>query len=186
MVWDENDYSNAANRVVMTVETNYAQNGRKYSGECRPLLAAAHAGGRLRPAVPQPRLRCDLGGVELHVRRHALTGVEAGPTAAMAGASPAIFVGGRLLKPPRAEHLDAELLLQRAAEAVFHLRAFIGRGRRALVVGLGFDAQADEIGARRGDDRRACSFRGRRDCRWSRPGGCRRPWRSRHSRHCPG
>ncbi len=31
MVWDENDYSNAANRVVMTVETNYAQNGRKYT-----------------------------------------------------------------------------------------------------------------------------------------------------------
>lgn len=28
LVWDENDYSNAANRVVMTVETNYAQNGR--------------------------------------------------------------------------------------------------------------------------------------------------------------
>jgi hypothetical protein len=27
LVWDENDYSNAANRVVMTVETNYAQNG---------------------------------------------------------------------------------------------------------------------------------------------------------------
>jgi phosphatidylinositol-3-phosphatase len=31
MVWDENDYSNAANRVVMTVETNYASNGRKYT-----------------------------------------------------------------------------------------------------------------------------------------------------------
>jgi hypothetical protein len=28
LVWDENDYSNAANRVVMLVETNYAANGR--------------------------------------------------------------------------------------------------------------------------------------------------------------
>jgi hypothetical protein len=28
VVWDENDYSNAANRVVMLVETNYAANGR--------------------------------------------------------------------------------------------------------------------------------------------------------------
>jgi hypothetical protein len=27
LVWDENDYSNAANRVVMLVETNYAPNG---------------------------------------------------------------------------------------------------------------------------------------------------------------
>jgi hypothetical protein len=31
LVWDENDYSNAANRVVMLVETNYAPNGRKSS-----------------------------------------------------------------------------------------------------------------------------------------------------------
>jgi phosphatidylinositol-3-phosphatase len=31
LVWDENDYSNAANRVVMTVETNYAPNGRKFA-----------------------------------------------------------------------------------------------------------------------------------------------------------
>jgi hypothetical protein len=29
LVWDENDFSNAANRVVMLVETNYASNGRK-------------------------------------------------------------------------------------------------------------------------------------------------------------
>jgi hypothetical protein len=29
LVWDENDFSNAANRVVMLVETNYAPNGRK-------------------------------------------------------------------------------------------------------------------------------------------------------------
>jgi phosphatidylinositol-3-phosphatase len=29
LVWDENDFSNAINRVVMTVETNYAQNGIK-------------------------------------------------------------------------------------------------------------------------------------------------------------
>jgi hypothetical protein len=29
VVWDENDYSNAANRVVMLVETNYAANGKK-------------------------------------------------------------------------------------------------------------------------------------------------------------
>lgn len=29
LVWDENDFSNAANRVVMLVETNYARNGRK-------------------------------------------------------------------------------------------------------------------------------------------------------------
>ena len=27
LVWDENDYSNAANRVVFLVETNYAANG---------------------------------------------------------------------------------------------------------------------------------------------------------------
>jgi phosphatidylinositol-3-phosphatase len=27
LVWDENDYSNAANRVVFLVETNYATNG---------------------------------------------------------------------------------------------------------------------------------------------------------------
>jgi phosphatidylinositol-3-phosphatase len=31
LVWDENDYANAANRVVMLVETNYAANGRKSS-----------------------------------------------------------------------------------------------------------------------------------------------------------
>ncbi len=31
LVWDENDYSNAANRVVMLVETNYAKNGIKSS-----------------------------------------------------------------------------------------------------------------------------------------------------------
>jgi hypothetical protein len=29
LVWDENDFSNAINRVVMTVETNYAHNGIK-------------------------------------------------------------------------------------------------------------------------------------------------------------
>jgi phosphatidylinositol-3-phosphatase len=31
LVWDENDYSNAANRVIMTVETNYAPNGKTSS-----------------------------------------------------------------------------------------------------------------------------------------------------------
>lgn len=31
LVWDENDYSNSANRVVMLVETNYANNGIKSS-----------------------------------------------------------------------------------------------------------------------------------------------------------
>ena len=31
LVWDENDYSNAANKVVMLVETNYAKNGRTFS-----------------------------------------------------------------------------------------------------------------------------------------------------------
>jgi hypothetical protein len=31
LVWDENDYSNAANRVVMLVETNYGTNGIKSS-----------------------------------------------------------------------------------------------------------------------------------------------------------
>jgi hypothetical protein len=31
VVWDENDYSNAANRVVFLVETNYAANGAKSS-----------------------------------------------------------------------------------------------------------------------------------------------------------
>jgi hypothetical protein len=28
LVWDENDYANAANRVVLLVETSYAANGR--------------------------------------------------------------------------------------------------------------------------------------------------------------
>jgi hypothetical protein len=28
LVWDENDFSNATNRVVMLVETNYAPNGK--------------------------------------------------------------------------------------------------------------------------------------------------------------
>jgi hypothetical protein len=32
LVWDENDYSNAENRVLMLVETNYAQNGQKDPG----------------------------------------------------------------------------------------------------------------------------------------------------------
>jgi hypothetical protein len=31
LVWDENDYSNAANHVILTVETNYAENGRTSS-----------------------------------------------------------------------------------------------------------------------------------------------------------
>jgi hypothetical protein len=31
LVWDENDYSNVGNKVIMTVETNYAPNGRKSS-----------------------------------------------------------------------------------------------------------------------------------------------------------
>jgi hypothetical protein len=31
LVWDENDYSNAANTVVMTVETNYAPNGQTFT-----------------------------------------------------------------------------------------------------------------------------------------------------------
>jgi hypothetical protein len=31
LVWDENDYNNAANKVVMLVETNYAKNGRTFS-----------------------------------------------------------------------------------------------------------------------------------------------------------
>ena len=57
-------------------------------------------------------------------------------------------------KPPRAEHLDAEFLLQRAAETVLHLRPLVGRGRCALVFGLGLDAQADEIRSGRGDDLR--------------------------------
>jgi hypothetical protein len=29
LVWDENDFSNSINRVIMLVETNYATNGRK-------------------------------------------------------------------------------------------------------------------------------------------------------------
>src|SRR5262249_11446738 len=33
--------------------------------------------------------------------------------------------------PLRAEYLDAEATLERAAEAVFHLRAFVGHGRGA-------------------------------------------------------
>jgi hypothetical protein len=32
LVWDENDYGNVANRVVMLVDTNYAQNGRQDAG----------------------------------------------------------------------------------------------------------------------------------------------------------
>jgi phosphatidylinositol-3-phosphatase len=32
VVWDENDYGNVANRVVMLVDTNYAQNGRQDNG----------------------------------------------------------------------------------------------------------------------------------------------------------
>jgi hypothetical protein len=31
LVWDENDFSNAANHVILTVETNYAENGRESS-----------------------------------------------------------------------------------------------------------------------------------------------------------
>src|SRR5262249_21158291 len=57
-------------------------------------------------------------------------------------------------KPAWAEHLDAELFLHGAAETVFHLRAFIVCGRRALIVGLGFDAQPDEIRSRGCDDLR--------------------------------
>src|SRR5262245_34428334 len=53
---------------------------------------------------------------------------------------------------PRAENLDAELLLHGAPEAVLHLGAFVVRRRRALVIRLGLDAQADEIGTGRGDD----------------------------------
>ncbi len=74
LVWDENDYSNAANRVVMLVENNYGKNGLKSSTYGGPLLPATHARGRLRPAVPQPRLRCHLADNERHVRR-ALTGL---------------------------------------------------------------------------------------------------------------
>src|SRR5205823_2957877 len=55
-------------------------------------------------------------------------------------------------EPPRPEHLDAELLLHGATETVFHLRSFVIGRRRALVVGLGLDAQSDEVGSRRGDD----------------------------------
>src|ERR1700692_4301536 len=52
----------------------------------------------------------------------------------------------------RPEHLDAELLFHGAAEAVLHLRALVGRGRRPLVIGLGLDAQLNEIGTGRGND----------------------------------
>jgi hypothetical protein len=31
LVWDENDFSNSINRVIMLVETNYAKNGRTFS-----------------------------------------------------------------------------------------------------------------------------------------------------------
>src|SRR6185312_3230128 len=55
-------------------------------------------------------------------------------------------------KASRPEYLNAELFLQRAAEAVFHLRAFVVGRRRPLIVRLGLDAQANEIGAGRGDD----------------------------------
>src|SRR5262245_30663630 len=49
-------------------------------------------------------------------------------------------------KPARSEHFYAELLLHRAAEAIFHFGSFVVRGRSALVVGFGLDTQADEIG----------------------------------------
>jgi len=39
---------------------------------------------------------------------------------------PSVCCGLKRSKPPRPEHLDAELLLQRPAKAVLHLRAFIG------------------------------------------------------------
>ena len=32
LVWDENDYGNVANQVVMLVDTNYSQNGRQDNG----------------------------------------------------------------------------------------------------------------------------------------------------------
>src|SRR4051812_17341285 len=64
----------------------------------------------------------------------------------------ALRICARWSKPARTEHLDAELLLHGAAETVFHLRAFIVRRRRALVFGLGLDAEPDEVGPGRGDD----------------------------------
>ncbi len=32
LVWDENDYGNVVNQVVMLVDTNYSQNGRQDNG----------------------------------------------------------------------------------------------------------------------------------------------------------
>ena len=48
------------------------------------------------------------------------------------------------LIPLRAEHFDAEATLERATEAVFHLGAFVGHGRRAQETALRFNAQDRE------------------------------------------
>src|ERR1700678_154075 len=67
---------------------------------------------------------------------------------------PATSVGTTrgLSESPRPKDPDTELLLQRPPEPVLHLRPLIVRRRRALVFGLGLDAQADEIRPRRRDD----------------------------------
>jgi hypothetical protein len=48
------------------------------------------------------------------------------------------------LIPLRAEDFDAEATLERATEAVFHLGAFVGHGRRAQETALWFNAQNRE------------------------------------------
>jgi phosphatidylinositol-3-phosphatase len=61
LVWDENDYSNAPNRIVMLVETNYAPNGRVVSTNydhfslLRTLEAGSACLASTMPAIRRPR-----------------------------------------------------------------------------------------------------------------------------------
>src|SRR5215813_3519556 len=54
-----------------------------------------------------------------------------------------------LLEASRAENLNTKLFLQGAAEAIFHLRTLVIRRGCTLVVRFRFDAQPNEIRARR-------------------------------------
>lgn len=59
VVWDENDFSTApsTNQVMLIVDTNLRRSRRAEREALHPFLAAQVARGRLRPALPQPRLR---------------------------------------------------------------------------------------------------------------------------------
>jgi len=68
LVWDENDFTNAANRVVMLVETSYGANAM--SARSRTITIRCYERWKpLRPALPQSRLRRDIQGDERPVRR---------------------------------------------------------------------------------------------------------------------